>query len=465
MAADEAMRCAGIHPARVQLLNQLPPAAEGKYVLYWMQQSQRAQFNHALEYAVEAANIRQLPVVVVFGLTPSYPEANERHYAFMLEGLRDVAVDLAERRILFVLANEAPVCAVLRLAAGAGLVVTDCGYLRIQKQWRAELARKAKCALVQIESDVVVPVQVVSQKEEYAARTIRPRIHAALDEFLKPVARVPVKYSSLSLKLGGLEPTDPAASLKQMRIDRSVSRVSDFHGGSREAARRLRSFMSERLPGYAERRNHPALDHTSHLSAYLHFGQISPLQVALAVMETPRSSDRDAFLEELIVRRELSMNFAHYSPQYDSYDCLPAWAQRTLQEHARDPRESAYSLEQFEAAATHDPCWNAAQFEMLRTGTMHNTMRMYWGKKILEWSRTPQEAFEIALYLNNRYQLDGRDANSFAGVAWCFGKHDRPWSMRPVFGTVRYMNAAGLRRKYDMDSYVRRVAPDQLDRR
>lgn len=451
-------KLAGLHPVRIRTLNDAP-VREGRYVLYWMQQSQRTRFNHALEYAIMQANARGLPVATLFGLTADYPEANARHFAFMLEGLRDVASGLAERGISFHLVEGEPPEVVIRAAEQAALIVTDCGYLRPQRQWREQVAREARCAVVQVESDVVVPVECASNKEEFAARTIRLRIARLQEEFLEPVRGQRV-ISRRSVRLPGnaLDASDPAGILRRMRVDRSVTPSKVFRGGENEARRLLREFVSHRLAGYDELRNEPALQHTSALSPYLHFGQISPVEIALAVQEQPPTSDRDAFLEQLIVRRELSMNFVRYNPAYDSYNCLPDWTRRTLQEHAGDPREHAYTLEQFEAGETHDPYWNAAQTEMLRGGTMHNTMRMYWGKKILEWSRTPQEAFEIALHLNNKYQLDGRDANSFAGVAWCFGKHDRPWTRRPVFGTVRYMNAAGLRRKYDMDGYVARVA-------
>ena len=244
--------------------------------------------------------------------------------------------------------------------------------------------------------------------------------------------------------------------IARLNVDSSVTPAPDYTGGTEQAKRRLEEFISRKLDGYDTRRNDPNLDGTSNLSPYLHFGQISPLYIALQVGETS-SSGKDAFLEELIVRRELSFNFVYYNHQYDSYECLPPWTRRTLEFHLRDRREYVHSLEEFETAKTHDPYWNAAQREMMLTGKMHGYMRMYWGKKILEWSKSPEEGFRIALHLNNKYELDGRDPNGFAGVAWCFGKHDRAWAERPVFGKVRYMNAAGLKRKFDADAYVQRV--------
>jgi deoxyribodipyrimidine photo-lyase len=199
----------------------------------------------------------------------------------------------------------------------------------------------------------------------------------------------------------------------------------------------------------------------SGLSPYLHFGQIGPLEVALTVREAPGIPEKakEAFLEEMIVRRELSANFVFYNPRYDTYEgALPAWSRATLEKHRHDPRPYLYGLQELENAATHDLYWNAAQEEMVKTGRMHNYMRMYWGKKIIEWSASPEEAWDTALYLNNRYELDGRDPNAFAGIAWCFGKHDRPWAEHPVFGQVRFMNQKGLDRKFRMKAYLSRVA-------
>jgi deoxyribodipyrimidine photo-lyase len=248
---------------------------------------------------------------------------------------------------------------------------------------------------------------------------------------------------------------DVEAVLRSLKVPalEGYGSASRFVGGPLQARKLLDRFISRGLLTYDEERSAPALDATSHLSPYLHFGQIPPLEVALAAAD---SAGAAGFLEELIVRRELAMNFVHYNERYDEYSAVPDWARRTLDEHRQDPRPALYSLEQLEQARTDDPYWNAAMREMLRTGFMHNTMRMYWGKKIIEWSRTPEEAFHRMLALNNKYFVDGRDPVSFANVHWCFGKHDRPFAERAVFGKVRYMNAAGLKRKYDMAAYVGR---------
>ena len=450
----------GVQSERVKRLNDRP-IRKGRYVLYWMQAAQREEYNHALEYAAAKANRLGLPLLACFGLTDRFPGANLRHYAFMLEGLRETAAALSSRRgVALAVRRGPPDDVAIALSGDAALLVTDRGYLRVQREWQRRVREKATCAVVQVETDVVVPVEVVSNKEEYAARTIRPRIHRHLSKFIVPIRRVGLRRGSMDLDVPGEDLSDIEGLLAALDIDRSVPPSPLFRGGVREAKRRLRRFLRKGLAGYPRLRGEPALDGVSHMSPYLHFGQISPLYIALQARrarEAPVEA-REAFLEELIVRRELSMNFVLRNPKYDRYVALPAWARRSLARHARDARPYRYGPKRLENARTHDPFWNAAQREMMITGKMHNTMRMYWGKKIIEWSASPEEAFRRALYLNNKYELDGRDPNSFAGVAWCFGKHDRPWTERPVFGYVRYMNDRGLRRKYDMDAYLRKIA-------
>jgi deoxyribodipyrimidine photo-lyase len=448
-----------IHPSRIQPLNSRS-IQDGRYVLYWMQASQRVEYNHALEHAVGEANALNLPVVVAFGLTDRFPEANLRHYAFMLEGLEEVRKELDSRGIRFVLSHRSPELAATAMAEKAAFVVADRGYLRIQRQWRNHVAKNAPCAVVQVESEAVVPVETASPKEEYTAGTLRPKLQRILKGYLVPLKERPVRKDSLSRRLDADSEGDLTSLLKKMKIDRAVQPVRAFRGGTARANALLEEFIAKKIRHYDELRNDPGLDYSSHLSPYLHFGQISPLAVALRVSgeRSVPATAREAFLEELIVRRELSMNFVFYNEHYDAYESLPDWARKTLAEHAKDRREVLYGPEQWERAGTHDPYWNAAQREMMITGKMHNYMRMYWGKKILEWSRTPEEGFLTALRLNNRYEIDGRDPNGFAGVAWCFGKHDRAWPERKVFGKIRYMNAAGLRRKFDMDAYLKKVS-------
>ncbi len=449
-----------IDQARICVCNDASEV-KGSFVLYWMQQSQRAIFNHALEYAIGEANRLALPIVVGFGLTDAYPEANERHYAFMLEGLAEVAETLAERGIKCVVRRGSPDAVALTLAEEAALVVADRGYLRHQKAWRRRVADAAPCRMVRVEADVVVPVETVSHKHETMARTIRPKLQKLWNDSLQDLAQSKPDKSSLSLDLNGdVDIADPNEVLKTLKLDHSVKAVRNCRGGTSAAQQRLEYFLRNRLQGYEKTRNEPAARHTSRLSPYLHFGQIAPMEVALKVNRAKEGTpeDRAAFLEELIVQRELAANFVHFEPHYDSYQCLPDWAKQTLQAHRDDPREHHYTCAQLEAAETHDPYWNAAMTEMQLTGYMQGYMRMYWGKKILEWSNTPEYAFQTVLSLNNKYFLDGRDVNSFANVAWCFGLHDRPWQERPVFGKVRYMNANGLKRKFDIEAYVKQVA-------
>jgi deoxyribodipyrimidine photo-lyase len=449
-----------IHPERVRKLNDRP-LQKGRFVLYWMQASQRAEYNHALEYAVRQANEQKLPVVVLFVLTDRFPEANLRHYTFMLEGLKEVKERLEERGISFLVLRGSPDKEVARVSRQASMVVTDCGYLHIQRDWRMKVAENALCPVIQVESDVVVPVEAACPKEAYSAAVLRPKINSQLRKYLAPLAETPVKHSLRSLDFAALDlKKSIPAILSSLSIDRTVQPVSHFRGGTLEAKRLLENFIAHKLKDYGELRSDPSLDCVSHMSPYLHFGQISPLYIAMQVQEAGRipSKTREAYLEELIVRRELAMNFAHYNPAYDSFRAIPDWAKRTLKGHQKDKREYVYSQEEFEEARTHDPYWNAAQKEMVITGKMHNYMRMYWGKKILEWCASPEEAFRIAVGLNNKYELDGRDPNSFTGVAWCFGKHDRPWGGRKIFGQVRYMNDAGLRRKFKIDDYVKKIA-------
>ena len=445
-----------IQKERIKFLNR-NSIRKGAYVLYWMQASQRTEYNHALEFAILKANELRRPLIVFFGITDHFPEANERHYAFMLEGLREVKQSLKERGIQMVVLHKSPEIRVIQLAKNSSLTVVDRGYLKIQKQWRNDAAKQMDCPLIQVESDVIVPVKEASPKEEYAAATLRSKVHKKLSHFLVPLKEKDPVIDSLSLDFESFDITDLTKTISKLRIDRCVQKVDFFKGGTKEALKHLEVFLEGKLNRFPELRNDPTLDYLSHMSPYLHFGQISPLFIALKVKET-RSPGVEAFLEELIVRRELSMNFVFYNEKYDSFEGLPEWAKKALKAHQRDKRQYLYSLEEFENAKTHDPYWNAAQKEMVVTGKMHGYMRMYWGKKIIEWTKTPEEAFRNALYLNNKYELDGRDPNGFTGVVWCFGKHDRPWGERPIFGNVRYMNDKGLKRKFDADEYVKMIS-------
>ncbi len=420
-----------------------------------MQASQRVDYNHALEYAIYNANRYELPLVVYFGLTRSYPDATERSYLFLLEGLANVKRGLCERNIPFIVRQEDPSMGVRELAENCALLIVDRDYQRLQREWRAQVAESVRCPVIQVESNVVVPIETASPKEEYSAGTFRPKINRQLDRFLEPVAKIEPALS-LTEEIHSIRVENPRKLLNDLKIDRSAKGLDWIQGGSKEANKRLKTFIIEKLDHFGDLRNDPSEDYLSCMSPYLHYGQISPIEIALNVLEAG-SDGAEALLEELIVRRELSMNFVYYNQTYDSINCLPNWAMTTLQEHSTDKREYEYSLEEFESAETHDPYWNAAQLEMTKKGKMHGYMRMYWGKKILEWTSSPELAYDIALHLNNKYELDGRDPNGYAGVAWCFGKHDRAWGERPIFGKVRYMSYKGLQRKFDIEKYVKQV--------
>ena len=445
-----------IQPERIEPLNNQTPK-DRRYVLYWMQAAQRAEDNHALEHAIALANRHQKPLLAAFSLTDQFPEANLRHYAFMLEGLRDVNKAMTQRRIPFVAVKGDPAANIIHLSKQADAVVVDEGYLRVQRQWRRAVAEAIDCPLHEVTTNLIVPVEAATDKENFSAGTLRPRIQRQLGTFLTPLKPEKLRHTTLDEKIPKRIDLDDPNLLDTLKLDRSVSVSPFFKGGTVQAHKRLNLFLQKKLDRYTLDRNDPLLDCQSNLSPYLHFGQISPLTIALAAQNLD-SPGKDSFLEELIVRRELSHNFVYYNPGYDDFEkALPPWALRTLNFHAKDKRDYRYTRDQLETAQTHDPAWNAAQREMVLTGKMHNYMRMYWGKKILEWTTTPQQAFDWAIYLNNKYELDGRDPNAFAGVAWCLGKHDRAWAQRPVFGKVRYMNAAGLKRKFDVAAYIQMI--------
>jgi deoxyribodipyrimidine photo-lyase len=412
-----------------------------------MQASQRERYNPALETAVLLANALGLPVVVGLVLIDAYPGAQERHYGFMLEGWGSLQERLEARGMGVRMVSGEGVAEVVHLARSAVAVVTDAGYTRFQESWRQEVAEALDCPLLQVEADVVVPVETTSPKEEYAARTIRPRLHRHIETHLVPMTRVRLTNRSggqFSFRAQGLH--IPPTSLA-------------LQGGEGEARKHLKRFLRRGSSCYDQGRNDPGAEATSYLSPYLHFGQISAVDIALQAIRVWGRDAAEPLLEQLIVRRELAMNFVYYNDDYDAPACLPNWCVKALDLHADDPRPVVYAYDELEAGATHDPAWNAAQHQMVATGHMAGYMRMYWGKKVLEWSRDWREAYRTLVSLNDTYELDGRDPNGYAGVAWIFGKHDRPWTRRPIFGTIRYMNAAGLTRKFSVPRYIERWVP------
>jgi len=452
---------------RIKELNSLSVNSMGGYVLYRMQASVRVRHNLALRYAVDQANILGVPLRILYTLEPNYPEANLRHFTFLVQGLLDFATSAKQRGYELIVEIGDIHNKIKTHVDGAAIVILDRGYLSQQLIWEEDIVRMASCSIVQIEDNLVVPIETISDKAQWAARTIRPRIHRVLEVMLEDMAydypqdlkhsnRREVNYSDLYERL--------MSTLSDANIIKDRLFPVHTHGGETKAIELFTDFIESRMLRYSLDRNNPTNSATSRISPYLHFGQVSPLTlIQMARQGETIIDDRliglyqeslDTLIEQLVIRRELAHNWVYFTPNYNSYQSLPEWCRTTLAKHKSDIRGITYTLEQLINCETHEESWNAAMREMINTGYMENTLRMYWGKKILEWSDTPEEAFEKSLYLNNYYLLDGRDANSYVGVAWCFGLHDRPWSERPIFGMIRYMNQAGLYRKYDMDSYI-----------
>jgi deoxyribodipyrimidine photo-lyase len=442
-----------IDERRVRKLNMRP---DGKgTVIYWMSRDQRHRNNWALLFACQKARQLQQSLEVLFTLAPSFLGAPLRHYDFMFKGLAEVEASLRSAGIPLTVLFGEPSVTLADYAAScrAGAVVADFSPLKLPGQWKAQASTLLSCAFYEVDAHNIVPCWLVSPKQEYAARTIRPKLNALLNEFLtefpEPVA--PFQPDTLHGP-----PVDWNALLEKLTVDRSVKPVRGVIPGAAAAEQRLRRFLDKILERYAEERNDPNAGAVSGLSPYLHFGQISAQHAAYEAARSEASqANRDAFIEELFVRRELSENYCFYNERYDVFDTFPEWAKATLMKHAADRRDYIYTPEEFEAAKTHDLLWNAAQLSLVETGIIHGYMRMYWAKKILEWSTNPAAAFDIAVMLNDRYALDGRDPNGYVGVAWSIGGlHDRPWSERSVYGKIRYMNANGCARKFDVNRYI-----------
>ena len=441
---------------RVRLLNN---KERGKGpILYWMSRDQRAKDNWSLLFAQGLAFEQKVPLGVVFCLVPDFLQATVRQYDFMLRGLEETEKELAVKNIPFMLLTGSPEAEipkhVQKLQAGA--LVTDFDPLKIKKKWKKRLLPQLTIPFYEVDSHNVIPCWVASSKQEFAAYTFRPKVKKQLADFIDSFP--PLKKHPFSWKTEAIR-TRWDAARKSLMVDTSVPTVDWIEPGVRAAREMLRRFIEKKLSAYDMQRNDPNLDALSHLSPYLHFGQISPQRVALEVRKADvHEDDREAFLEESIVRRELADNYCYYNKDYDNFRGFPDWAKKSLDEHRKDKREYTYTRVQFERGLTHDGLWNTAQMEMVKTGKMHGYMRMYWAKKILEWTKNPEEAQKIAIALNDKYELDGRDPNGYTGIAWSIGGvHDRAWFSRPVFGKVRYMSFGGARSKFDVDGYITKV--------
>jgi deoxyribodipyrimidine photo-lyase len=446
--------------ARVRVRRGGEPSDGGKCVVYWMQRAERGTDNAAVDLAVDIGNRLGLPVVTFFSAIDNFPHANLRHYRFLQQGLADAEHDLAERGIGFVLRRPpdhevAPFLEEVK----AALVVGDENPLRFTRARRDKLAHSIRIPYLTVDADVVVPSRLL-EKAQYAAYTARPRLEKLREEWLQPSANPQAQHAWHSPRAMQHYATNLDITDGWKHLDRSVGPVEDLVGGTHTATQRLHWFVKHALKGYAEQRGEPAVDGSTKLSPYLHFGHIGPATIALACSKAVEgghgsAEDLKSLFNELLVWRELAVNFVTYNEHYDSWECAEDWARQTLREHADDKRETIYTLHQLRHAQTHDDLWNASQLQMVHTGWMHNRMRMYWAKKIFEWSPNVATAFDNAVILNDTYEMDGRDPNGYAGIAWSMvGKFDRPWFERPVFGKIRYMSRESTGKKFDSAKYI-----------
>lgn len=440
---------------RGRLLNDRSPKTGP--VIYWLSRDQRLNDNWALLAASEEALKRKEKLLVVFSLTNDYLGASFRQYDFMLKGLVELEEKFAKHNIPFHLISGNPSETILEFVKKyqASLLITDFSPLRLNRKWKNDIAQKLAIPFYEVDAHNIIPAWLASDKQEYGAYTIRPKINRLLDEFLVPfpVLKKQVKSTDRLYK-NDFKQIFKDLNSRFTEAEKNYSSI--FLPGEKEANRMMKDFLVNRLAKYDLQRNDPNLNGQSNLSPYLHFGQLSAQRLALEVEKSvaPKLA-REIFLEELIIRRELSDNYCLYNENYDNPAGFPDWAKKTIKKHAKTKREYLYKPEEFELAKTHDNLWNAAQLELVKTAKMHGYLRMYWAKKILEWTSSVEEAMMIAIYLNDRYQLDGRDPNGYAGIAWSLGGvHDRAWFERPVFGQIRYMNENGCRRKFKVDEYI-----------
>ena len=445
---------------RVAIRRAGAPDPKGKCVVYWMQRAQRGLDNHALDKAIDLGNALGLPVVAYFAGINYFRSSYLRHYVFLNEGLRDVASDCAERGVGFVLRN-APQEDHERFFhdVHAAMVVGDENPMRGPEQWRVDRAERLTVPFWTVDADVIVPSKLL-EKAQYSGAIARPRIRKLMPEFVKPYPNPRAEHPWH--KPRGLFADDPAKDMTAdwADLDRSVGPVPYWNGGRREAWRRLDEFVNRKLMGYADDRKHPERDATSRLSPYLHFGHIGPLTIANAVNAAVLKRQeldpaRESYFNEVITWRELSVNFVRYQPDYDNTGCVDRWAAETIAKHDKDKRDPLYTLEQMEQAETYDDLWNAAQTQMVRHGWMPNYLRMFWGKKIVEWTPDAATAMQQMIYLNDNYFLDGRDPNGYASIAWAvLGKFDRPWPERKIFGKRRYMSHDSAMKKFNAKAYI-----------
>ncbi len=481
---------------RIRPLNSAPPQVEGRFVLYWMVANRRSTFNFSLQRAVEWAQKLQKPLLVFEALRNGYPWASDRIHHFVIQGMADNARALAETNAAYFPYLERDQNAghgLLESVGGdAAVVVTDdfpCFFL---PRMLSAVASRLKVRMEAVDSNGILPMRAVDKVFARAfdfRRFLQKNLRPHLAEFplanplrgiaLPPMPELPAQITQRWPKADVQQRAENPSDLNEFPIDHDVGVVRDMPGGSRAATKRLKEFRTRKILEYGDSRNQPQQDVTSGLSPYLHFGHISAHEIFTELMTeeewTPDeladsakgsssgwwgcSPNVESFLDELITWRELGYNMCWQRDDYDEYSSLPDWAQKTLKEHAADPRQFTYSLAEFEYAKTHDELWNAAQTQLQRDGRIHNYLRMLWGKKILEWSETPEFALETMIELNNKYALDGRNPNSYSGIFWVLGRYDRAWGPeRPIFGKVRYMSSENTARKVRVKEYIQRYA-------
>ncbi|OPY34274.1 MAG: Deoxyribodipyrimidine photo-lyase [Methanomassiliicoccales archaeon PtaU1.Bin124] len=440
---------------RMRLLKKRP-SKKGP-VVYWMSREQRTVDNWALIHAAEAAEEGAVALHVVFCLVPDYMDAAWRQYAFMLKGLREVEKDLGERGIPFTLLTGKPWVALPPYLheIGASYLVTDFDPVGIKVEWRKKVVGGIDIPAAEVDAHNIVPCWNVTSRKIVSFVNYRTKLMPLLFEFLTEYPEL----NAVDMKDRAV-PVDWDAAMAGLRVDRSIGEVDWIVPGQEAALASLHEFIEHRLNDYPVASSNPLQDGQSNMSPYLHFGQISGQRVALEVNRS--SADEKAkslYLDRLIIQREIADNFCLHNPNYDTFGGFPEWARRSIDEHRLDPRDHIYTLEQFERAQTHDPIWNAAQMEMVKRGKMHGSLRAYWASKILEWSKSPEEAYETARYLNDRYQLDGRDASGYSGIANVIGGlYDRPWKSKDVIGKVKKLTYTEQLLRFDTHAYRDMVA-------
>ncbi len=459
-----------VQQTRIHKLNDAPEHPERSYVLYWAQMNRRVDGNHGLLYACEIANRLGLPVVFYEGLTCTYQWANDRLHTFVLQGVPETAKRLGKTGIGYAFylrpKKTSPNHALYDLAKNAAALVTDDYPVFIAADHNRSVPAKLDVAYYAVDSSCVVPMRLI-EKRQFGAYTIRPRIHKLLPTYLQEPDKLQVTKRWVgappSFHVKVTDENIPEL-VTTCEIDHSVKPSLAYEGGRLAAERLLTNFLERNLKRYAKERNQPAAHATSHMSPYLHFGQMSSLEIALATNEYAGKHKliADEFLEELIVRRELAFNYARFVERPDRLENLPNWCQETMRLHEFDRKEYTYTPEQIEFAQTGDALWNATQKEMLLRGKIHGYYRMYWGKRILEWTPKYQDAVDIMVDIHGKYALDGRDPNTFTNILWCFGLHDRAWAERPIYGKLRYLSSDGMKRKTNTTAYIEEIT--QLER-